>query len=105
MIPAAKVAQAIAEKVHLADAFVWIDPQRRSGDPCINGTRITTEQVADYVAAGLADELVRDFELSPAQVAVGCWYEALRGTKPEWEKWAHEASMALHRGNVPALPE
>ena len=41
---------------------IAVDPQVRSGKPCIKGTRITVYDVLEYMAGGMAEEeLLSDF--------------------------------------------
>ena len=41
---------------------ITIDPEVRSGKPCIKGTRITVYDVLEYLAGGMMeDEILEDF--------------------------------------------
>ncbi|MBW2397189.1 MAG: DUF433 domain-containing protein [Deltaproteobacteria bacterium] len=41
---------------------ISVDPDVRSGKPCIKGTRITVYDVLEYLAGGMAeDEILGDF--------------------------------------------
>ncbi len=41
---------------------ITIDPQIRSGKPCIRGTRITVGDLLEYLAGGMTEEeILRDF--------------------------------------------
>lgn len=41
---------------------ITIDPQRRSGKPCIRDTRITVYDVLDYLASGMSEaQIIADF--------------------------------------------
>jgi uncharacterized protein (DUF433 family) len=41
---------------------ITIDPEMRSGKPCIRGMRITVGDVLDYLASGMSeDEILADF--------------------------------------------
>jgi len=43
-------------------SIITIDPQKRSGKPCIRGLRITVSDVLDYLASGMTrDEILADF--------------------------------------------
>jgi uncharacterized protein (DUF433 family) len=46
--------------------YITFEPGKRSGQPCIRGTRITVYDVLEYLAAGMTiDEVLDDFpELS-----------------------------------------
>ena len=45
---------------------IVIDPARRSGKPCIRGTRMTVYDVLEYLAGGMStDELLGEFPNSP----------------------------------------
>ena len=42
--------------------MITIEPNKRSGKPCIRGLRITVIDVLDYLASGMSeDEIVHDF--------------------------------------------
>lgn len=42
--------------------IITIDPGRRSGKPCVRGTRITVYDVLGYMAAGMShEEILADF--------------------------------------------
>ncbi|HEY7314961.1 MAG TPA: DUF433 domain-containing protein [Gemmataceae bacterium] len=42
--------------------FITIEPDKRSGQPCIRGLRMTVQDVLEYLAAGMAaDEILSDF--------------------------------------------
>jgi uncharacterized protein (DUF433 family) len=42
--------------------FITIEPDKRSGKPCIRGMRITGQDVLEYLASGMSeDEIVDDF--------------------------------------------
>ncbi len=41
---------------------IRIDPEIRSGKPCIKGTRITVYDILEYLAGGMSeDEILSDF--------------------------------------------
>ncbi len=42
--------------------IITVDPNIRSGKPCIRGMRITVSDVLEYLAGGMSeDEILRDF--------------------------------------------
>ncbi len=42
--------------------LITIDPDMRSGQPCIRGLRVTVQDVLEYLAAGMsAEEILDDF--------------------------------------------
>lgn len=42
--------------------IVTIEPGKRSGKPCIKGTRITVYDILEYLASGMSeDEILADF--------------------------------------------
>jgi uncharacterized protein (DUF433 family) len=42
--------------------YITIEPDKRSGKPCIRGLRITVYDVLDYMASGMTeDEILEDF--------------------------------------------
>jgi len=41
---------------------ITIEPDKRSGQPCIRGLRMTVQDVLEYLAGGMsADEILADF--------------------------------------------
>jgi uncharacterized protein (DUF433 family) len=43
-------------------AYISVDPEVRSGKPCIKGTRITVYDVLEYLAGGMSEEeILADF--------------------------------------------
>ena len=62
---------------------IWIDPERRSGQPCIKGTRITIQDVLEYMASGMSEaEILTDFpDLSHESIAACLAYAADRERK------------------------
>ena len=50
--------------IHLMsfEDHIRIDPEIRSGKPCIKGTRITVYDILEYLAGGMSDdEILSDF--------------------------------------------
>ena len=42
--------------------IITIDPEKRSGKPCVRGLRITVYDVLDYLAGGMShEEILGDF--------------------------------------------
>ncbi len=42
--------------------YISINPEIRSGKPCISGTRITVSDVLSYLASGMSmEEIIADF--------------------------------------------
>ncbi|HEY9793357.1 MAG TPA: DUF433 domain-containing protein [Candidatus Obscuribacterales bacterium] len=42
--------------------IITIEPDKRSGKPCIRGLRITVSDVLEYLASGMSvEEIVKDF--------------------------------------------
>ncbi len=42
--------------------LIQIDPARRSGKPCLRDTRITVQDVLEYLASGMSEaEIIREF--------------------------------------------
>lgn len=84
---------------------VWISPGRRSGEPCVIGTRIPTEQIARMVLHGTVADVLRDWDyLTRGQVLVACWFHATRegrGSRKwreRWGGWAQDYEEQLWRG-------
>ena len=59
---------------------IVIDPTRRSGKPCIRGTRITVYDVLEYLAGGMSThELLAEFpELARDDVQAVLQFAAVR---------------------------
>ena len=62
---------------------IEIDPLRRSGKPCVKGTRITVGDVLGWLAGGMTiEEIVYDFpELSKQSILEVLAYAAAREGK------------------------
>ena len=44
------------------DHIITIEPDKRSGKPCIRGMRITVYDILEYLASGMSeDEILADF--------------------------------------------
>jgi uncharacterized protein (DUF433 family) len=42
--------------------LITIEPDKRSGQPCIRGLRLTVQDVLEYMASGMStDEILSDF--------------------------------------------
>lgn len=53
---------------------VSIQPGMLSGTPCLDSTRVPAETIAEIVAYHGVEEAVEQFEITPADCAVCCWY-------------------------------
>jgi uncharacterized protein (DUF433 family) len=43
-------------------SIITLEPGKRSGKPCVRGTRITVSDVLDYLAGGASEaEILKDF--------------------------------------------
>jgi len=52
---------------------ISVDPEVRSGKPCIKGTRITVYDVLEYLAGGMTeDEILGDFPSLTAEDIRAC---------------------------------
>ena len=40
--------------------YITIEPDKRSGKPCIRGLRITVQDVLEYLASGMTEEEILD---------------------------------------------
>jgi len=60
--------------------LITIDPGRRSGKPCIRETRITVQDVLEYLAGGMSEEeIISDFpELTHVDVRACLGFAANR---------------------------
>lgn len=53
--------------------IITIDPERRSGKPCIRNLRITVDDVLDYLAGGMSHkEILADFPDLTAEDIQAC---------------------------------
>lgn len=53
--------------------FITIEPEKRSGKPCIKGTRISVYDVLGYLAAGMShQEILEDFPQLTLQDILAC---------------------------------
>jgi uncharacterized protein (DUF433 family) len=44
------------------EKYISINPEIRSGKPCVTGTRITVSDVLSYLASGMSiEEIIEDF--------------------------------------------
>jgi uncharacterized protein (DUF433 family) len=50
--------------------LITIEPDKRSGQPCIRGLRMTVQDVLEYLASGMsAEEILADFpDLTPEDI-------------------------------------
>lgn len=99
-------------------ARVSADPAVQFGRPCIDGTRIPAENIAELVAAGETVEGVcEDFNLTRAQVLVACWYYTRHGVgdgfglrtklRAAWGPWladTHRQFAAREHDAIPNPP-
>jgi uncharacterized protein (DUF433 family) len=67
---------------------ITVDPAVCDGEPCIGGTRIPAETIAQMVWAGYTlDDLQREYPtLTYGQIVIACWYSARHG-KPAWQRY------------------
>ena len=62
---------------------ISLDPNVRSGKPCIKGTRITVYDILEYLAGGMSeDDVLRDFKsLAREDVQAALEFAAARERK------------------------
>jgi len=62
---------------------ITMDPEIRSGKPCIRGLRITVQDVLEYLASGMSEpEILEDFsELTPEDIRACLEFAADRERK------------------------
>jgi uncharacterized protein (DUF433 family) len=64
---------------------ITIDPNQRSGQPCVRGLRITVRDVLEYLAGGMTvDELMADFPDSAAEDVRACLAFAANRERRLW---------------------
>ena len=63
--------------------IITIEPDKRSGKPCIRGTRMTVQDVLEYLAGGMSEaELLAEFpDLTAADLRACFAYAADRERK------------------------
>lgn len=94
----------------MSDAAVWIDPARRSGDPCIGGTRLPVDTIIEAAWRNGVPAAIDTWEVTRAQVLGACWYAATYGTRrwrKRWHDWAtvnHGAMWGDRYDDVPDPP-
>jgi uncharacterized protein (DUF433 family) len=64
--------------------LITIEPDKRSGQPCIRGMRITVRDVLEYLSGGMSiDELLADFpELTLEDIRACLAYAAAQLPRP-----------------------
>ena len=71
--------------------IITIEPDKRSGNPCIRGTRMTVQDVLEYLAGGMSEaELLGEFpDLTAEDIRACLAYAADRERKlailPDYE--------------------
>ena len=60
--------------------FITIEPGKRSGKPCIRGTRITVEDILHWLASEMSfEDILQDFpELNKEDLVAALEFAALR---------------------------
>ena len=61
-MPSSSVARRLSSKSAEFANRITVEPGKRSGKPCIRGSRITVSDVLEYLAAGMSEaEILADF--------------------------------------------
>jgi uncharacterized protein (DUF433 family) len=62
--------------------YISINPEIRSGKPCVSGTRITVSDVLSYLASGMSmEEIIEDFpSLNKEKIIATLSFAAYRDT-------------------------
>ncbi len=109
----------------MSDAYVWIDPARKSGEPCVGGHRVPVEMVIGVVWESSVDNAMDLWCLTRAEVLGACWYAGVgnvvrlhgkggkyvahRGPwRKRWGVWARQVHGALWSSttcNYGAVPD
>jgi uncharacterized protein (DUF433 family) len=88
---------------------IWVDPGVSFGSPCVMGTGVATEWIADRVwYDDVATTLSEWDHLTTAGVKCACWYQATYGTRKwrrRWAAWAEEHAMRIWRGEWDDVPD
>lgn len=89
----------------MSERYVWIDPGRKGGQPCVGGRRLPVKLLAGSVWAGYpVEEAAQQYDVTVPQVLVACWYVAVYGSRAwrkRWGSWAKEAHLALYDEATP----
>lgn len=108
------------------DAYIWIDPRRRVGEPCIGGSRLPVAAVAVRSWYDGIDAAVDTYDITRQQALVACWYAGTYGIthiwrasgdrsryvsawrepwRARWRQWAESVATDLWHGrDVPDPP-
>lgn len=62
------------------EVYISIDPNIRFGKPCIAGTRITVQDILEWLASGMSfEEIIKDFpELDEIKIRAALAFAARR---------------------------
>jgi uncharacterized protein (DUF433 family) len=70
---------------------ITVHPAYQFGRPCLEGTRIPADILAEFVLAGDSVDSTADaYDVSRAAVLAACWHEATYGEKrvqQHWREW------------------
>jgi uncharacterized protein (DUF433 family) len=59
------------EQKTLLDEIVWVDPDRMSGEPCFNGTRVPVQALIDHIEGNSTlDDFLNGFPSVTRQQAI-----------------------------------
>ena len=65
----------ISDTLSLRDFIMWQDPERMSGAPCFNGTRVPIKNLFDYIEGGdPMGEFMEDFPGVTREQILGALY-------------------------------
>jgi uncharacterized protein (DUF433 family) len=74
--------------------LITIEPDKRSGKPCVRGLRMTVQDVLEYLASGMsADEILADFPDLTAEDIRACLAYAADRERRLWVIPAHETPV------------
>lgn len=94
----------------MSGPFVTWNPAVRSGEPCLNGTRLPLWCITGMVWAGEpVDVTAEDYDVTVPDVLVACWWMGTHGSKKwrkRWGAWAEAVHGELwhSRHDVPPPP-
>ena len=72
-------------------ALIWVDPHRMAGQPCIDGHRLTTRQIARLVRDAGVDYVKQCWPyLTDEQINGAVWFEGEHGKGKRFRKWYRE---------------
>ena len=87
--------------------IITIEPDKRSGKPCIRGTRMTVTDVLEYLAGGMThQELLAEFPDLKEEDIRACLAFVRPIVNADWQRFPHEVAVrpeSLPKTSSPAF--